>query len=416
MVTVQQQAAQVTRSGADFLVRLPLGGFAEPSDAAVKAVARPLNDGVWNITSMMFPAAGTIGVDRQDLGTARIAYTIAEQTTHARIDPGFVQASSFAATFGGVGLRIDQDDRHSEQRLDRYSVDGALSGETAGRLTFASSSRAENWHLVSHGPDGIETDANARALAGHVTVEGLDRVQGTRLLTATRALFAEAQPAVPTPPPGMSVAQRDALRAVIDAADGLLTRFEADQTIDGIRFAFGPLASGSMGRLHVNMRGDTAAERLTGQMDIAVDGLALSNLSAETAAYVPHHVDLKSTMAGVPIRELMAFMRAATEADADPAALQDRLLQLFAKPGAQIGIESVAFELGAATADWIGAGCPAGRRADQRSRSFVGDRRGCADRTGAGHAGIAASVADDVHGQGDGSGGGGCHGLGYRLG
>src|ERR1700722_4782879 len=59
-VTTPEQAAQVTRSGADYLVRLPLSGLSAPSDAAVNAVIRPLEGGLWDIVSMTFPSAGTV--------------------------------------------------------------------------------------------------------------------------------------------------------------------------------------------------------------------------------------------------------------------------------------------------------------------------------------------------------------------
>ena len=53
-------AMTVTPSGADFLVRLPLPSFTAPPDAALTAIARPLDKGRTQVTSVILPASGTI--------------------------------------------------------------------------------------------------------------------------------------------------------------------------------------------------------------------------------------------------------------------------------------------------------------------------------------------------------------------
>jgi hypothetical protein len=345
-ITTQREAVQITRNGADYLVRLPLNEFSTPADAAVNGVAHPLDRGMWEISSITFPATGTI--QPPNAGGSRIAYSIGEQALHGLIDPDLVRPSSFVAKLGDVTVRSDQGDRRNVQNFERYTVDGTVSANPAGKLNFASQGTATNWHMTTHMPDGVDADAVVRALSGKISIEGLDRVQGTRLLDAARALTAAVQrmPAAGGGALGPSHTPRDDLLALVDAAPGLLAKFQAEETMQDIRFTAGPMKDGTMGRVRANLSGDAAAGRLNARVDIGLDELTLAGLSGETAAYIPHHINMKSVLAGIPTDPLMSLLRAATEQDADPAALQVQFMALLGDANARIGIETVTFDSG----------------------------------------------------------------------
>jgi hypothetical protein len=133
---------------------------------------------------------------------------------------------------------------------------------------------------------------------------------------------------------------------MIDAMPGLMTKFEADQTLDGIRFSATAANRGTINRLHLNLRGNAAKERLIARIEGGVDGFALNDLSGETASYVPRHVEIKSALSGVRIGPLMALLRAAIAPDADPDALQDQVIQLLNDPDTAFAIDSVNFDSG----------------------------------------------------------------------
>ena len=178
-------------------------------------------------------------------------------------------------------------------------------------------------------------------------MEGLDRVQGTHLLTALRGIPAVGKTS--DQPQGMSQDQRQALRAIVDATGGLLNRVEAEEILEDIRFAAGAGTNATIGtvrRLHLNMTGDALEERLNTQFGIALDGISSSALSAENAEFIPHRVDLKTILSGVPIGPLMALLRAATEPGMDPAALLAQAMTLFADPQVRISIEALSFDSG----------------------------------------------------------------------
>lgn len=345
-VTPRDQAAQVTRSGADYLVRLPLSGFSAPADAAARAVARPLDNGMWNIASMTFPPAGTFQPAMAKAGDP-VAYSFGEQAVHGEIDPAFARPSAFTASFNTVRLRSGSDAGHSEQTIDRYLTNGTMSADASSRLTVASHAKATNWHLTAHGSDGVDSDSLVRTLSGGFSVDGLDRAQGTRLLAAARALMSGPRmPVSPGQPTSLSVAQRQDLRALTEALPGLLRNVQTEATLDDIRFTMGPARSGTMGRLRINMAGNAAEDRLNARVDVAVDGLTLAALPPGTAAYVPHHLDMKSEMTGVRTKPLMDLLRAATMPNADFAALQLQFMALLGDPDARVGIESITFDSG----------------------------------------------------------------------
>jgi len=343
-ITTRQEAAQVTRSGADYLVRLPLTGLSAPADAAVTAVAHPLDDGMWDVSSMMLPPTETVEPTLPNATAARITYALGKQTIHLLVDPNLVRPSSLAADLGDVRVRTDQTDRHSEQSFEHYVMDGTVSAQAAGDLNIASHGKATNWHLKAQGPNNLDIDGLVRAFYGRFSVEGLDRAQGTRLLAAGRALTAQAQSLGRGEP--ASPAQHADLRALVDAIPGLLTSFQAEETLEDVRFTAGPDKGGSMGRLHLNMAGDAVNERVNARLEIGMDELTIAAVSPDTAAYVPRHLDIKAAMAGVRTQALMMLLRAATEPDADPAALQDQFMALLGDADARIGIESVTFDSG----------------------------------------------------------------------
>jgi len=360
-VSTQDQVVEVTRTGSDYHVRLPLKAFTAPPGAALEGVVRPLAGGVWDVASLTFPSAGTIEPPGPKEGIKQMQYSIGEQSIHARVDPGFLYPSTVAADFRTIRLRSDQGVVHSEQDLGRYVIDANVSAETAGRIDFASHAKLTDWHILAHAPNGFDADGLARSLSANAAAEGLDRVQGQRLLTATRAFLAAARPEpleaslpgthTPPPPRAMSPGARQTLRTIVDTIPGLLTRFNVEESADGIRFTGatatgGAPTGGTIERVRLAMAGESVQERINAHMDIGLDELRMASLPADTAAYLPHHVEIRSVMAGVPTGALTALMHAATEPDADFAALLPQVAALFGNPDARIGIQSFSFDSG----------------------------------------------------------------------
>lgn len=353
MVSTDDQQATVTQDGSDYRVRLKLSGFQAPADAAITAVARPLDHGRVGIQSMAFPSSGTVETTQANGLINRISFTLGRQTISAKVDPSLSTESSYAADFGDVRLRTAQGEQRGEQTFDHIAADGTFSAGPDGRLTFVAQSRGTGFHMIGHGPNDFESDTSARAIAGHFAVEGLDRAQGARLLAAFRGLVA-ADPQArsqsePAPAAGASAEQRRQLGAMLDAANGLLKRVKVDETMEQIHFAVGTAAgsgAGTIGSLRLTMAGDALQDRVNTRMGIVADGIAMPAMEAASSGLIPRHFDLKTVLGGVPVQRLMALLRAAAQQHADPMLLQTQAMGLLGDRDARVAIESLSFDAG----------------------------------------------------------------------
>ena len=343
-VTPGDQTAHATPDNGGYAIRLPLSGFSSPPNAAIDAVARPAGNGMWDIPVLTLPSSGAFDMTMLRGEKRHIAYSIGEQAIQVSMDPSFAQNSTFKADIGHISLHSGQGDFHSEQTFGRYTSGGTLSLDSAGLLNMVSQGSVTNWHLTAKGPATPEISGTIGKGSGHAGIEGLDRIQGTRLLAAIRALSVSETAALRDPAGPTPAMVRD-LRGVTDAAAGLLTKVSAEESLDDIRFTGGAVSGARIAHMRIGMMGDTARHNLTASMDIAADGLSMAGLSAELAAYLPRHLALKTSIAGMQIGPLLELLRAATAPGADPAALQPQLAALFAG-GAQAGIESFAFDSG----------------------------------------------------------------------
>lgn len=358
MISVQDQQAAVTQQGTDYRMRLKLPGFAEPPDAAITALARPADNGRVDIDSMAFPSSGTIVTTLANGTPSRINYAIGKQTISAKVDPTLATESSYTADFSNLRFQTAQGDQHSDQVMDHIATEGTFSAGSDGRLTFMTDSQGTGWHIAGRAPNGFQTDMSARAIAGHVSVEGLDRAQGAHLLAAFHGLVAagaeaKAQqgqhPAGPVAPPAETPEQRRQLGAVLEAASGLLDRIEVDETMQDLRFTFATANGGSegtVGTLRLTMAGDAVRARLNTRLGLAVEGIDVPVLAAESGGLVPHHVALKAVLAGVPVPRLMALLRAATQQHSDPALLQAQALAMLGDPATRVAVEALSFDSG----------------------------------------------------------------------
>jgi hypothetical protein len=346
-VTLRENAAEVTQSHADYQVRLPLAGFTRPNDAAVVAVAHPIEHGLLDVTSMKFPPTGTIEMAPANGPPTRVTYSLGHQAITAKVDPNLLAPSSYEADLRELRLSSEQGEQHSEQTLDRYGLNGTLSVDAGGLLTLASQGSGTGLHFIGRGPNNFAFDATARAQAGQFSVEGFDRAQGARLSTALRELSAAR--IVPDQPQGLSPDRRLALRAIVEAANGLLNRVEAEEILEDVRFAVGTgttANNGTVRRLRLNVNGDALDQRLNTQFGLTLDGISSSAISAENAVFVPHRIDLRTVLAGLQTGPLLALLRAATESGSDAAALQAPAMTLLADPQVRIRIESLSFDSG----------------------------------------------------------------------
>ena len=349
MLTVQPGSVSITRDGSSYQVRLPLSGLSSPPEAAVTALARPLRQGGFDVSSMTFPPGGTLLTVLADGTPGRVAFTIGSQAASARLGPTPTAETAYTASFGAIRTHTEQAGQRFDQAVEKFASNGTVVATADHRISFSMQTLATGLHLTGHAADGGSSDTALRTIAGHVSIDGLDQAQGNRLVAAVRALIAAASapphPAAPT----TSLARHQQLRAVIDAAPGLLNRIEADQTIQAIHFRFANptgTSAGTIDDLHVHIAGAAARDRLDGRLAIAADGIAIPTVPPQTQDLVPHHIDLRTVLAGVRTAPLIALLQTAADGRTDPALLQAQATALLAEPGARIAIEALSFDAG----------------------------------------------------------------------
>ena len=256
-----RRGSRGSQSGTDYRVRLPLAGFSAPPDAAVDAVARPVASGLLDIMSMTFPAARDVQTAPAGGCTSRISYSIGQQRITGKVDPTLAYQSSYAADFGTSGC-IPTRANSTASRRSTFATDGTFSAGSDGRLTLASQGRGTGFHFIGHGPDGVRVGRHRprggrpfcgrgpRSRPGHPSAGGCG---------AGRAARGPAQRESTVERRTRRVADAATVPAVrMAAADGLLNRIEAEETLEDVRFAVGAPTGGTKARSAgcISMAGD----------------------------------------------------------------------------------------------------------------------------------------------------------------
>jgi hypothetical protein len=198
-----------------------------------------------------------------------------------------------------------------------------------------------NWRINTRDKAGATMTGLISSAAGSFNVEQLDRRQAARLTIAARSVTADMQ-AKRGAPPGLPAR----LGVLVDAFPGLLTRLDAEETLEHIHVDAGSTNQADLGQIRVGLTSEVRSGRLNARFVVTVDDPALSAVPADLAAYVPRHVDLEPAVTGVPTELLLRLLRDATAADADQTTLGADLNALLDDPDARVGIESLDFTSG----------------------------------------------------------------------
>ena len=382
-VAPPQRPSQVTHDGDTYHVSIPLPEMTTPPDAAIDVVARPLDRGAWDVTSLVLPRTGTMPMAGTD-GPGTLRFSIGQQAIHAKIEPDLARPSPFAAELHDVELRSDEDGRHAGQTIERYSLEGSVSGqgpvsgEIDQRLNVQSHGSALNWRLDISDKTGITATGLIVSAVGHFNVKGLDRGQAERLTTAGRALGVGLQAArrqgkaappgaepganqpVPGTPPDVPAPAIPArgnsqtssplllgqLRVMIDAFKGLASQLDTEETLRRIHFDAGGSNCGDVGQMRVALSSEVRNGRLNAQLAVTVDELTLSAVPVDLAAYVPRHIEVEPAVSGVPTELLLRLLSDATATGPDQPALGPDLAALLDDQDARVGVESLSFSSG----------------------------------------------------------------------
>jgi hypothetical protein len=250
---------------------------------------------------------------------------------------------------GNLGMVTDSSRQHQEQHIDRYVMqttleprDGRLDLVHQGTLTgWRSASRIGDTPAVAFGADRIE--ANGR-------IDAIDRDHAAALLTAVSGLVATLPPAAAMQhgDAALSAPARAALRALIESTRGIISGMQGEETIEGMHIAVAGQGEGTVRQVRLGLDGAAPDGMLHAALDIALDGMAAQNMPQQMTSLVPRHLELRPSIAGVPLAGLTALALEATDQTMDQAQVQADALALLTQGGVTVGLDALELDAGPA--------------------------------------------------------------------
>lgn len=349
-----QLKLRVTAEDNHFRVALPFTDAA--GDNEVNADVRPLDGGRWSVDALHLPAASRFilrmpepGGPPGDKVPTDFAISIGSQDSHAVLDPAFLSPAHFDIDLGNLGLVTDSAKQHQEQHIDRDVLHMTLEPHD-GRVDLIEDGTVTGWRSASRVGDKPAVAFGADRIQAHGRMDGIDRDHASALLSAATSLLATLPPAAAAQrgDVAMSAPERAALRAFIVSLRGIITGVQGDETIDGMHIAVAGKGEALVRQLRFGVDGAAPDGMLHAGFDIALDGVVVQNLPPQATALMPHHLELRPTVAGVSLAGLTTLALEATDQDVDHARLQADAAALLTHGGVTFGLDTLDMDVGPA--------------------------------------------------------------------
>jgi hypothetical protein len=349
-----EQKLRVTAQDEHFRVVLP---FTDATgDNEVSADVRPLEGGRWSVDALHLPAASRFTLQMPEPGgppdhkvPTNFALGIGTQDSHAMLDPAFATSSRLDIDLGNLGLVTDSARQHQEQRIDRYEMQAVLEPHD-GRLDLVQDGTITGWRSASRVGDKPAVAFGADRIQAHGRVAGIDRDHAAAMFTAVGGLLATLPPAAAAQHGdlALSAPARAALRAFIESLRGIATGVQGEETINGMHVAIAGQGEATVRHMRLGIDGAAPDGMLHAGFDIVLDGLAVQNLPSQAATLMPHHLELRPSVAGVSVADLTTLALEATDQQVDRARLQADAAVLLAHGGVRLGLDTLDVDVGPA--------------------------------------------------------------------
>ncbi len=349
-----EQRLRVTAQDDHFHVALPFTDAA--GDNEVSADVRPLEGGRWSVDALHLPAASHFTLQVPEPGgppgdkvPTDFALSIGTQDSHAVFDPALASPSRLDINLGNLGMLTDSATQHQEQHIDRYVMQASLEPHD-GRMDVVEAGTITGWRTASRVGDKAAVAFGADRIQAHGRVDGIDRDRAAAVLTAASGLLATLPPAaaVQRGDAALSPPARAALRVFIEALRGVITGVQGEETIDGMHIAVAGRGEATVRHVRFGIDGAAPDGMLHAALDIALDGLAVQNLPPQTMSLMPHHLELRPSVAGVSLAGLTTLALQATDQDVDQARLQTEAEALLTQGGVTFGLDTLDLDVGPA--------------------------------------------------------------------
>jgi Uncharacterized protein conserved in bacteria (DUF2125) len=353
---------KISAAGDHYDLSWPITGLdSPPGDVAVTATLRPLEGGRWSLDNLTAPPAGSFSVKLPETSTGpggvmKVSFTVGKQETHATIDPGFATPSTYHATVNALDFSVDGPKGHQEQHIDHMVGETVVKPAQPGRLDLTSEATANGWKSAQQGPNGPAIAFGAETMHATTQAEGIDREHAASFVSAVGGLIGampEGSPPddVKTDLPPLAKAQ---LRLVIAAMQDMISSISMHETLDNVQVEIDGVGGATIRHVQFGFGGKAPDGKLGLWMDIGFDGVNSPTMPPKLATYLPRHFEVKPTLSGVQTAVLRKLAMDASDDDAAKHPLAPDLAAIFAEGGAEVGLETLSFDLGPAKLEGTG--------------------------------------------------------------
>lgn len=353
-------APTVTPEDDHYRLTLPLPGLVGDNTASARLV--PLEHDRWRLDNIQVPASMHYNLHLPKLagpdagGSVAVSIALGGQDSHALIDPTLSSRSELDLDVRNFTSRSDGATMHQEQRSGRYRATVSLQPAQDGRLDFDESATITNWSSTSAfaGKPAMTFGADRLSMTGRIA--GLDRGQAGVLLSAVSGLIATlpTKAATGAGPEQLSSAERAELHRLVEGLRGIFTSLHLAETADGLHFTLAGTGAATIGHMRFGMGGSAPQGLMRTWLDITLDGITVADLPPQDAGLVPHHVELRPVLAGIPADAVMKLALEATEPNANPLLAKAEALALLTTPGVTLGLDRLGFDIGPAEVQGTG--------------------------------------------------------------
>jgi hypothetical protein len=351
---------RLTGEGDHYQATIPLPALS--GDAAVTASLRPLDNGRWAIDQVKLPSAAKFTLALPEKGDAAIGgptavdMHIGKQDTNAVIDPSLTTVSTVQADVRDIAVISDNPKQHQEQRIDAYLAHSTLQPTANGKLDLDVEATMQGWRSASRMEGGTAVAIGAQQFRAVGQIGGASRERVTAAAAAATSLLATlpARIAEKGSSPELLPDERVQLRKLIAALDGMFQSVRLEETLDGLQVEVGGVGGVAIEHFRLALGGEAPEGKLHTWFDFGFDGLDTPNLPPEVTAYLPHHFAFRPSLSGLRTTDVSALALDATAETPDDKQLAIDAAAIFAHGGIDVGIETLAFDIGPAKVTGVG--------------------------------------------------------------
>jgi hypothetical protein len=361
-VTMPDTPLQITGEGDHYRVTWPIPGLDSPGGGvAVTALVKPLDGGRWSIDALSLPDTANFtvtvpdAIDKAAGGPTKVEMKVGKQDSHGVIDPALTTPSTMQFDARDLTVNTDSPTQHQEQRIDRYAAATRLQPTANGRLDLDLEATMEGWKSAARVNGNAAVAFGARQMNASGKIDGVNRDRVARLLTSITALIGTLPPDVldKGAKTDLPAATRAQLHELVEDLADVLTSVRLQESVDGLQVEVAGMGGVGLQHLLVGFGGEAPDGRLHIWFDIGLDGLNTPSLPPAMTAFLPHHVALRPSLSGVQTADITKLALDATAADADTQ-LQPDIDAIFAHGGVDVGLETLAFDIGPAKLEGVG--------------------------------------------------------------